>query len=343
LKVRNSGYDKLSIMRASSDALFALIADPPSKADVEEIMPENLPKRPLRKPKPPPRQRETPPDGLQNAKGNQNTPQSRPTSPKSSAGGETAKTLRCKVAVREGEEGTDLAAEGRVAVIVDALRASATLCALLEAGAKEVIVAAEVEACQSLAAGLKDAVTVGERGGKQVEGFDLGNSPRAARTAPVAGKTVLMTTTTGALRVVEAQGALEILLGGPRNLSAVVTAAEAAAHKHGADIVVVAAGSSEGAAGMAVEDLASASLIAAKLQARGAKLEPGGFIHIPEQALPELFRNCPNGRRLKELGYGQDVPFCAEIDKTKVVPYVADWIDLPDGDSAAVVQVRSGG
>jgi 2-phosphosulfolactate phosphatase len=248
------------------------------------------------------------------------------------------KRLECKVAVREGEDGTDLAAEGRVAVIVDALRASATLCRLLEAGATEVWVVAEAENCQEIASAQSGFVTLGERHGKQIEGFALGNSPRAVQPASVQGRTVVMTTTTGALRILESQGAAEILIGCPRNLTAVAKAAAESARKTKTDIVVVAAGHSGGASGMSVEDLATASLIAGMLQNMGATLEPGGFVNIPAQALPELFRNCPNGRRLKEIGYGEDVPYCAEIDKTALVPYVADWRDLPNGDIAAVLR-----
>jgi 2-phosphosulfolactate phosphatase len=240
--------------------------------------------------------------------------------------------------VREGEDGTELASEGRVAVVVDALRASATLCALLEAGAREVWVVAEVETARKLAAEHPDFVTAGERGGVKLEGFLLGNSPREAKPAAVKGRTVLMTTTTGALRIVEAQGAATILIGGPRNLSAAARAAADAACQGKADVVVVAAGSAADPTESAVEDLAAASLIAGKLKGAGAALEPGGFLNIPAQALPELFRNCPNGRRLKELGLGVDVPLCAEIDKSSVVPVVADWIDLPGGDVAAVVR-----
>ncbi|MBW3625683.1 MAG: 2-phosphosulfolactate phosphatase [Armatimonadetes bacterium] len=246
--------------------------------------------------------------------------------------------LRGRVAVREGEEGTDLASEGRVAVIVDALRESATLCSLLEAGAKEVRVVAEADAARALAEEIPDGVTLGERDGRKIDGFDLGNSPRDARRVNVKGKTVVMTTTTGALRIVSAQGAPAVLIGGPRNFSAVARAAAEAARQHAADLVIVAAGTSEGAEGMTVEDLASASVLAGRLKGMGATLEPGGFINVPAEALPELFRNCPNGRNLKQLGDGADVAYCAEIDRTDVTPYVADWLDLPGGDVAAVVR-----
>ena len=254
------------------------------------------------------------------------------------AGRPARRTLACRVAVREGEEGADLAAGGRVAVLVDALRASATLCSLLEAGVREVLVAAEVETCLALAASVPGTVTVGERGGRRVDGFDLGNSPLEARRAELSGRTAVMTTTTGALRLVSAQGSPALFVGGPRNLAAAAEAAAGAAQSHHADIVVIAAGTSGGAAGMAVEDLASASLIAARLAAMGATLDPGGAIHVPPEALPDLFRNCPNGRHLKALGYAADVPYCAEIDRTTLSPFVADGIDLPGGDVAAVVR-----
>ncbi len=246
-----------------------------------------------------------------------------------------------RVAVREGEAGTDLAAEGRVAVIVDALRASATVTSLLEAGAKEVHLVAEVEACLAWAAAHPGMLTAGERGGVKLTGFDLGNSPRDALAAPVAGKTVAMTTTTGATRIVESQGASALFIGGARNLSAVARAAADAALAHSADLVIVAAGSVDGSV-EAVEDLAAASLIATKLMEWGASLEPGDYLNFPESALADLFRNCPNGRKLLDLGMGADVPVCAELDRSQMVPYIAEWLDLPDGDVVAVARPWKG-
>ena len=48
----------------------------------------------------------------------------------------------------------------------------------------------------------------GERGGLKIDGFDLGNSPCGVhRSAPVGGKTVVMTTTNGTKALLHAASA----------------------------------------------------------------------------------------------------------------------------------------
>ena len=65
----------------------------------------------------------------------------------------------------EGAPGCAFAREnGAVAVIVDALRASATAAALLEAGAREILAVREVEEAFAARADWPDALLYGERG-----------------------------------------------------------------------------------------------------------------------------------------------------------------------------------
>ena len=119
----------------------------------------------------------------------------------------------------EGEPGCILAREcGAVAVIVDALRASATAAAILEAGATEVLAVREVEEAFAARADWPDALLYGERGGLPPAGFDYGNSPTEGVFA--AGRRVIFTTTTGAGRLVQAWGAGAVLMGAPTNATA---------------------------------------------------------------------------------------------------------------------------
>ena len=73
-------------------------------------------------------------------------------------------------------------AAGGVAVMVDALRASATITSLMAAGARRVWVATEVAQAWAmkdrLAAEGTEAFLIGERNGFPPPGFDAGNSPR---------------------------------------------------------------------------------------------------------------------------------------------------------------------
>src|SRR6516225_7736101 len=65
---------------------------------------------------------------------------------------------------------------GAVAVVIDLLRASTTICHALAAGATEVIPCLEVDQARKIAAKLAatQAVLGGEREGVRIEGFDLG-------------------------------------------------------------------------------------------------------------------------------------------------------------------------
>src|SRR5713101_3016427 len=103
-----------------------------------------------------------------------------------------------------------LAAPGRLAgsvtVVIDVLRASTTIIHALAAGCCCVRPCAEIEEAQALAGDMPagKVILAGERGGKQVPGFDLGNSPRAFTPKNCAGTTLVMTTTNGTRALVRA-------------------------------------------------------------------------------------------------------------------------------------------
>jgi 2-phosphosulfolactate phosphatase len=96
-------------------------------------------------------------------------------------------------------------AHGAVVIVVDTLRASTTMAILLER-AREVIVVRSVKDARALAAEQPGSLLAGERDGLPPEGFDLGNSPVAARHFDCAGRPVIFTSTTGAARAVAMVG-----------------------------------------------------------------------------------------------------------------------------------------
>ena len=84
-------------------------------------------------------------------------------------------------------------------VVIDVLRATTTIAWALENGADSVQVFADVDELKREAKVFheKDKILVGERGGKKLDGFDLGNSPMGVSTETVKGKRVFMSTTNG--------------------------------------------------------------------------------------------------------------------------------------------------
>src|SRR5438477_6670544 len=111
-----------------------------------------------------------------------------------------------------------------VAVIVDVLRASSTLSYALVNGATRVLPVATPDQARALAAHTPGALLCGERDGKRIEGFALGNSPAEYRPEIVRGRPLVFASTNGSIALLAAAGARRRLLGSFINAGAVVNA-----------------------------------------------------------------------------------------------------------------------
>jgi len=227
-----------------------------------------------------------------------------------------------KVHLVEGEGGCRYAVEHDcVAVIIDALRASATAAMLLDAGCAEIIVVREVDQAFALRKAYSEALLFGERGGVAPEGFDFGNSPLTVSAAR--GRRVIFTTTTGAGRTVQSWGARAVYVGSTVNMSALA----AAAVSHGRDIVLVPAGLMGDPGFDAQEDWVAACAIAGKLGLPiGQGAGPFGYWHrrIRQEGIPALFATAPHAAKLDAAGFSADVAYCAESDLTDAVPVAVE-------------------
>ena len=77
-----------------------------------------------------------------------------------------------------------------IAVVIDVLRATTTISWALKNGADSIEVFADLDLLKEAAFKwhADDRLMLGERGGKKIEGFDLGNSPLAVTKKVVEGK-----------------------------------------------------------------------------------------------------------------------------------------------------------
>ncbi len=222
----------------------------------------------------------------------------------------------------EGREGCTYAKDnGCVAIVVDALRASATATMLLDAGAPEICVVREVEDAFRAKDAFPSALLVGERGGLPPEGFDRGNSPRDL--AEAAGRPAIFTTTTGTRRLLDAYGAPAVYMGTAINALGIVQAAAG----HDEDIVLVPAGQDGDPGADAQEDWAAAAAIAMLADAAVGEgsLEYRHWRQLVElDGLPKLFETAPHAENLRAVGFGDDVAFCAKFNVTATVPHAAE-------------------
>jgi 2-phosphosulfolactate phosphatase len=195
---------------------------------------------------------------------------------------------------------------GGVIVMIDALRASATMIAALEMGMAAIKPVATAEECIG-------EVTVGERGGRKLPNCRHNNSPTELMRHDYAGKTLVLTSTNGAECLMSAAGPESIVLvGSTINRRAVAGAAARLARKRGVPITLLMAGRNNQ---YAVEDALAAGEIARAL--------PDARVHgeLPTSAALEAdFCASDSGRNLIALGYADDVRFCAALDRCDVVP-----------------------
>lgn len=218
----------------------------------------------------------------------------------------------------EGEAGCEFAvAHNCTAVVVDALRASATAAMICDAGALSVLVVREVDEALRAGAALPDALLYGERDGIPPAVFHYGNSPQEAHYAN--GKSVIFTTTNGAARLVSAWGAHAILMGTTTN----ATATARVATELGRDVVLIPAGLTSDPNFDAQEDWCASVAIAMKAGGtigEGRAMFDTWRARIEDEGIEALFAKAPHAGKLRKIGMESDVAWCAQVDVTTAVP-----------------------
>jgi 2-phosphosulfolactate phosphatase len=233
---------------------------------------------------------------------------------------------------------------GKTVVVVDVLRATTTIIHALAAGATEVIPCLEVEEARRVAAEIRAAAILGgERGGQQIPGFDLGNSPAEYSREMVQGKTVVFTTTNGTRALLRCRAARNVLLGAFVNFSAVCR------ELSGKDEFVLLCAGTDGHvtredtlfAGAVVDDLVRSAASRRGPQGADAPRSPtlndqaeiaadawrSAVRVLTDRPLGMTLRDSRGGRNLIEIGQENDIDLAAQIDKFDIVPQLdlAAW------------------
>jgi 2-phosphosulfolactate phosphatase len=181
---------------------------------------------------------------------------------------------------------------------------------------------AQLEDCLAMKA--KGYYTAGERDGKKVDGFDLGNSPFEYQSPDLKGQKLAFTTTNGTQAIVKSFGAKEIIIGSFLNLSAVVEHLRNSSH----DVLVICSGWK---GRVNLEDTLFAGALVERLKddVSTACDAPLGAQHLYNQAkidMVEFLSNSSHVKRLKKLNIQKDIEFCLTPDLYTIVPKVANNI-----------------
>ena len=203
---------------------------------------------------------------------------------------------------------------GAFAAVIDVLRATTTLTFARSNGAARVLAAGTVEEAFQMRATNPGALLCGERDGRRIPGFDLGNSPLEYTREAVAGRALIFASTNGSQALRLAATARTRLLASFVNASAV---AERLAR--GDEVWLVAAGK---LGRFSLEDAACAGWLIRALAGRGFAAA-GAAARLALAAAPAdaagvraTLEGCSHGRYLRSLGgaFARDVEFCARLD-----------------------------
>ncbi len=203
---------------------------------------------------------------------------------------------------------------GPCAVIVDVLRATTTLTVALARGARGVVPAATPGEALALRARGPDTLACGERDGRIVPGFDLGNSPFEYTTERVAGRTLAFASTNGSLALLAARRARHRWLAAFVNAGAVVERVRGES-----EVTIVCAGK---LGGFCLEDAACAGLLIARLEPHGG-VATGAAARLARTLAPRnaddvraLVAGAAHARDLCAMGdaWRRDLAFCAGLD-----------------------------
>lgn len=131
-------------------------------------------------------------------------------------------------------------AEGDIVVVIDVFRAFTVAALALKRGASQIIMVDSVEQALSLRKRLPMAICMGERNGKKIGSFQLGNSPQDLLDYPIRGRTLVQTTSNGTRGIVSSSVSARVYAASLVNIEA--TAKCIARRYNGERIIIVAMG-----------------------------------------------------------------------------------------------------
>lgn len=212
------------------------------------------------------------------------------------------------------------------AIAVDVLRATTTIATALAAGAEAVQVFSDLEQLLQTSEAWSPAkrIRVGERGGKTVAGFDLGNSPLECTAERVGGCRLFMSTTNGTRALQRIARAPVVLAAALVNRQTVVQYLQA----HQPNTVWIVGSGWEGS--YSLEDTVCTGAIAHSLEASSET--PGNLAGNDETTaaialyqqyqanLLSLLHQASHGQRLLKLDLHEDLKYCAQTDSLDVLP-----------------------
>lgn len=212
--------------------------------------------------------------------------------------------------------------QDKTVVVVDILRATSCMTTAFAHGIECIVPFAKLEDC--LAAKSQGFIASGERDGKKVDGFDMGNSPFEYMNPALKGKKIAFTTTNGTQAIEKSRSANEVIIGSFLNLSSVVRHLLFTKN----NVLIVCAGWK---GKVNLEDTLFAGAVIDKLK---DFIEPDCDAPLAAQRLylqakadmMKFLSDSSHVKRLAKLNIHKDIEFCLTPDQYQVVPVLQDGV-----------------
>lgn len=213
--------------------------------------------------------------------------------------------------------------ESKIVVIVDILRATSCMTTAFAHGVKEIIPVATAEECMAVKQ-RHGCLAAAERDGRQIDGYDFGNSPLAYLNGVLEGKTLVMTTTNGTKAISMAQNALEVIIGSFLNKEAVAQYLRAGR----SDVLIVCAGWK---GKVNLEDTLYAGALAEALTNDFLPADDSGMAakelyKVAKSNMGAFLKDSSHFKRLQNLGIDRDIDFCLQENMYDVVPVLVNGV-----------------
>jgi 2-phosphosulfolactate phosphatase len=224
--------------------------------------------------------------------------------------------------------------DGALCGVIDVLRATTSMVTALAHGALEILPCLSDVEARARAAAMTDHsyLLCGEKGGRRIAGFSLGNSPLEYMSPDkMTGKSLLFVTTNGTPTIKRAQ----LESGQPTYIIALVNATAAARAMQEAvsaaaipKILLICSGR---VGGISAEDLYCAGMVVRRLEAGllGAGFTPdlgdgaliaAGFADSYEGKSLAILAASEWGRRLQGIGFFDDMEYASSVDVYRIAP-----------------------
>jgi 2-phosphosulfolactate phosphatase len=214
-------------------------------------------------------------------------------------------------------------------VFIDVLRTSSSMIAGLAHGAKEILPAEDVATAGLMGRNSQGhSLLCGERNGKIIDGFNLGNSVKEYTTEKVNNKTLIFSTSNGTPALMMAKFSRNCVITAFSNIRRVVRYLR----DLNEDFIVLCAGRS---GEFSLEDTVCAGMLISLLIGKKKKekyiltdsaLGSTKLYNSYKRSLISVMRDSEHGKFLSGIGFEDDLSACSKVDTCDCLPILRNGV-----------------